>query len=116
MVVSTVAFIPPFIFGLVFLLGPSLLVALLVGDTASAVAAALIAIAAFVWPRDNFYLSNVLCALRTIPAIYLIAVLVGMKIAHSGPPSIPLFIAGIVVAGCAQWRIRGLVRDGDLAI
>ena len=116
MVVSTVAFVPPFLIGLAFLLGPSFAVALLVGDAASAVAAALIAIAAFVWPRDNFYLSNVLCALRTVPAIYLLAVLVGMRIAHSGPPSIPLLVAGIVVAGVAHWRIRGLIRDGDLAI
>jgi hypothetical protein len=116
MVVSTVPFVPPFLIGLVFLLGPSLIIALLVGDAVSAAVSAAIAIAAFVWPRDNFYLSNVLCALRTIPVIYLVAVLIGMRIAHSGPPSLPLLVLGVVIAGAAQWRIRGLVRDGTLAI
>lgn len=116
MVASLVPFVPPFVLGLFFVLGPSFAIALLAGDTAGAAAVALVSVAAFVWPKDNFYLSCVLCALRTAPLIYLAIILVSMRVLHVGPPSYPILVAYVVVAGAAQWRIRGLVRSGGLAI
>ena len=116
MVVSTVSFVPPFVLGCAFLLLPSLGVALLAGDAASAVAAALIAIAAFIWPRENFILSNVLCGLRTVPILYVALILVGMRMTHSGPSNWILLALLVALAAGAHWRIRGLIREGTLAI
>lgn len=117
MVVQTTPFVPPFIIGTIFLLGPAFAVTLFSGsDMAGAATALVIAIAALVGAQDRWSLSMVLLALRTVPFACAALFAVMYKITHSFAGHWHFLAILLAVGGVAQWRVSALIRSGRLVI
>lgn len=114
--VQAVPFVPIFVLGTFFLIGPGVVVALFANsDAPGATVLVATAAAALIRPTASWMLFAVLCALRTVPFIAAALVAIAMRIglAKHGLPWLMLYLA---FGAVAQFRIHMLRRSGQIDI
>jgi len=114
--VQVVPFVPTFVLGAIFLIGPGFVVTLFTNsDPIGFSIVVATAIAAMIRPTASGLLFAVLCSLRTVPFIIAALVAIAMRIGLA-QHGLPWLVMYLVVGGIAQVRIHMLRRSGEIDI